>query len=247
MLNSRLKSEIYACRLILNRVYRYIFIERCHVAPVLYDWSRYPQRHELINAILARNGFASYLEIGCREDQCFSRIQCHNKVGVDPFSGGTIRLTSDEFFRRSSAMFDLIFVDGLHLCEFTSRDMENALSRLTAGGVVMVHDCLPLNVGAQSRRIEQLGPWNGDVWKAFLRMRTRKDLDSAVCAIDHGIGLIVCRPNSHPLTLDITDITDFRKLKFRDFVRNQAIWMNITDFSAAVDFVSSGAARQCSA
>ena len=41
-------------------------------------------------------------------------INCKKKVGVDPVSGGTIRVTSDNFFRTNKEKFDCIFIDGLH-------------------------------------------------------------------------------------------------------------------------------------
>ena len=39
-------------------------------------------------------------------------IKISNKVGVDPISGGTLRMTSDNFFKNNETFFDLIFLDG---------------------------------------------------------------------------------------------------------------------------------------
>ena len=46
-----------------------------------------------------KQNYKSYLEIGCDNDENFSRISIENKIGVDPSKGGTLRMTSDEFFK----------------------------------------------------------------------------------------------------------------------------------------------------
>jgi hypothetical protein len=231
MYNS-LQKHLAAFRRILNRVHRYVFIERCSET-IPYCWENYPQRYDLINAVIARNKAQSYLEIGCRNDECFARIKCARKVGVDPGSGGTLRMFSDEYFARHNECFDVIFIDGLHLFEQVKRDIENALGRLNAGGIVLVHDCLPLNVGAQSRRIEQEGPWNGDVWKAFLAIRTRPEIDSTVCAIDHGMGMIGNRSNRRPL---LVTIPNYHALRFSDLVAHHREWLNLIKYEDALRY-----------
>ena len=59
--------------------------------------------------------FNNYLEIGCDQDENFSQINIKNKIGVDPKSGGTHRMTSDTFFKNNKDKFDVIFLDGLIL------------------------------------------------------------------------------------------------------------------------------------
>ena len=73
-----------------------------------------PTRFDLINTIVEFAKIESYLEIGCCNNTCFNRINCRQKVGVDPTSGGTLRMTSDAFFAVNVQVFDLIFIDGLH-------------------------------------------------------------------------------------------------------------------------------------
>ena len=46
--------------------------------------------------------FNSYLEIGCDDDYSFKRINVPEKIGVDPYSGGNFKGTSDEFFLQNS-------------------------------------------------------------------------------------------------------------------------------------------------
>ena len=70
------------------------------------------------------------------------------------------------------------------------------------------------------------GHWNGDVWKAIVEARTMKDIDTYTCKADHGLGMIFKRKNKNLLTLDITN---FKKLKFKDYFINHKNFMNIIE------------------
>lgn len=197
-------------------------------------WPTNPDRIDFLNEIAEQNKAQTYLEIGCRDDECFANIKIPHKVGVDPVSGGTVRLTSDEFFCRNKETFDLIFIDGLHLYEQVLRDISNALAVLNPVGTIVLHDCLPLTAEAQYRR-QCNRIWNGDVWKAMVEFRTRPDLDAATCLIDHGLGIIRPRPN--------TDIQEapgkqFRDLGFNDLVENYPRWLRTMDYEAGLKFAS---------
>ena len=61
----------------------------------------YPSRIEIIQSIINKNKYQNYLEIGCDKNENFSKIKIKNKVGVDPLQGGTLRMTSDEYFKKS--------------------------------------------------------------------------------------------------------------------------------------------------
>jgi len=62
--------------------------------------------------LINKYGYSDYLEIGCDQDQLFSKIKIQNKVGVDPSSGGNVRKTSDEFFKENKNKFDIVFKNG---------------------------------------------------------------------------------------------------------------------------------------
>ena len=78
--------------------------------PKIFDYKIH--RLIIINKIIIDFKIKSYLEIGCDQDEVFSKVNVENKVGVDPVSGGNVRLTSDAFFEKNSDFFDLIFIDG---------------------------------------------------------------------------------------------------------------------------------------
>ncbi len=132
-------------------------------------------RTEIINELIAKNGFQSYLEIGLGDGVNFSKVNCWNKVGVDPewsFSEKYVKggqnifsLYSDEFFENQKEKFELIFIDGLHHSDQVEKDIVNAYSCLNQGGVILLHDCNPWDEKIQRVPRESVA-WTGDVWKA---------------------------------------------------------------------------------
>ncbi len=97
-----------------------------------------------------RKKYKSYLEIGCFDNELFDHINCEKKVGVDPYSGGTLRETSDYFFSKNKETFDCIFIDGLHIYQQVKKDILNSIKSLNQNGVIFIHDCLPNNVFDQA-------------------------------------------------------------------------------------------------
>ena len=197
------------------------------------DWPSSPNRVDFLQSVATAAASRSYLEIGCYNDRCFSSIPAPHKVGVDPRMGGTVRTTSDAFFSSNTETFDLVFIDGLHVYEQVLRDIRNALRVLTPRGIVVVHDCLPLNWAAQHPR-EFVDRWNGDVWKAFVEVRTWPHVDAATCLIDHGLGLIVPRPNTDKLDLALPS---FDALPFSMLVSDYPRLLRTLDIDAGLQFV----------
>tara|TARA_B110000014_G_C20010754_1_gene524043 strand:- start:112 stop:786 length:675 start_codon:yes stop_codon:yes gene_type:complete len=190
-----------------------------------YNWSDYPSRFEIIQKIINKKNYENYLEIGCDKDSNFSKIKIKNKIGVDPTSGGTLKMTSNDFFIKNKIIFDCIFVDGLHVYEQVREDIMNSIKFLNPKGIIIIHDCLPLKIWNQIvPRI--YGHWNGDVWKAIVEARTMKDIDTYTCKADHGLGIIFKRPNRNPLVLEVDS---FKKLKFKDYYNNHKKFMNIIE------------------
>ena len=144
-------------------------------------------RTTLLDYVARSRACQSYLEIGCNRDGTFQQVAIPQRVGVDPKRGGTLRMTSDEFFAVNQQSFDLVFIDGLHLREQVLRDVENALRVLSPHGCIVIHDCLPTERQQQLREPAGGGePWTGDVWKAVVELRQRPDLDIAVLDADWG-------------------------------------------------------------
>ena len=154
----------------LNYLYYNWFGEK-NIGDIGFDFSKKPNRLKILQETIDRKKYKSYLEIGCFRNELFGNIKCEKKVGVDPYFGGTIRKTSDEFFLTNKENFDLIFIDGLHMYFQAKKDILNSLKILNSDGVIMLHDCLPNNVYDQAiPRCKYI--WNGDVWKAIVEFRT---------------------------------------------------------------------------
>jgi len=181
------------------------------------DWKKAgPERYELINNLIKDYNYKTYLEIGCRGDDCFDEIKIDHRVGVDPNQGGTLKMTSDEYFEKYDDKFDIIFIDGLHTYEQVIKDINNSVKVLNDNGVILLHDCCPTECYAQYD-FPVINQWNGDVWKAIVEARTFDHIDSAVCMIDHGVGVIRKRPNSKKLKIECEN---FKELKYPYFIDN---------------------------
>ena len=120
---------------------------------------------------------ALYLEIGVARGRSLSLARC-KAVGVDPSrelsvdlppSARFIQSTSDDFFETEAndalgGPPDLIFIDGLHLCENALRDFMNAEKLAAPHGLIVIDDIFPSHP-SQAARTRRTKVWTGDVWK----------------------------------------------------------------------------------
>ena len=185
-------------------------------------------RLNLINKIIIDFQLKSYLEIGCDQDEVFSKVVIENKVGVDPVSGGNIRLTSDEYFSKNTDFFDLIFIDGLHEYSQVKKDIVNSLKVLNPKGIILIHDCMPLSYLDQAIPRGQR-KWNGDVWKSIVELRTRNDVFTCVGCFDQGIGMILNRKNDQILELSEDYNFQFKDLSYENYYNNFDKYLNLID------------------
>lgn len=198
-------------------------------------------RTDIINYLIRKRGYRSYLEIGLDDpEQNFTKIQCVHKESVDPYELSsryctawtekdlnrflqylTYRMTSDEFFAHyPDKKYDIIFIDGLHLEEQADRDIRNALMHLNEGGVVVIHDCLPDSEASQSEEYPE-GSWVGTVWKSVVKYTQYTHCDIKVIETDWGVGVI-----------EYTDNFDFRipeklELNYEEFNKRRYGYLHI--------------------
>jgi hypothetical protein len=171
-------------------------------------------RWDIINSLIRKFNYKTYLEIGQQKGQTFREIDITTKDGVDPKPKNTLgidckyKMTSDQFFKennRKEKTYDIIFIDGLHIKEQVIKDVNNSLSILNEGGTIILHDCKPeteyqqiTSSDALERKDRSLargensgGVWTGDVWKAFLYLRiNNKNLQMYTVDTDCGCGII---------------------------------------------------------
>ena len=206
---------------IINRIYYNLFIEKFN-KKINYNFPDNYFRWDLIEYLINKYNYTNYLEIGCDRDQLFSKVKIQNKIGVDPFSGGNVRKTSDSFFLENHQKFDIVFIDGLHIYSQVKKDILNSVKCLKPNGIVLVHDCMPDSIGKQAVPRYKM-QWNGDVWKAIVDLRQHDNLEIFTCEIDQGIGIISNKKNSSILKLDIP----INKIKFKDYYYNYKEYMRV--------------------
>ena len=184
--------------------------------------------HQLINKIIEKFQYKSYLEIGCRDDATFKHITAKQKVGVDPACGGTLRITSDKYFSNYNDKFDIIFIDGLHTYEQVKKDFENSVRCLNENGTIIIHDCDPPTEETQFVTQKKGHGWCGDVWKYYVELRTKKDVD-CVCSSYEMMGVVRVRDNKSVLKLSnicTDEFFNFQSLSWNDLQNNRAEWLN---------------------
>lgn len=206
---------------IFKKIYYQVFIENFN-GKLNYNFPLNYYRWDLIEYLIKKNNYSDYLEIGCDQDQLFSKVKIKNKTGVDPSSGGNVRKTSDDFFKDNKDKFDIVFIDGLHIYDQVKRDILNSVDCLKENGIILIHDCMPDNMSKQAvPRYRMI--WNGDVWKAIVDLRQKEDLEIFTCAIDQGIGIIKKNKNSSILKIE----KSINKLKFEDYYNNYKEYLRV--------------------
>lgn len=144
-------------------------------------------RTQLINAIIQKNHYTSYLEIGIGTGRNFKFIKCLDKVSVDPdkTTQANHYLTSDQYFAVAGGTFDCIFIDGLHHEDQAEKDLINSWNMLSFGGIIIMHDTNPLTefITHVPRDNKE---WCGDVYKLVSRIKNNK----FTLTDDHGLTII---------------------------------------------------------
>lgn len=145
-------------------------------------------------------------------------------------------MTSDDFFATEAPRLyrdkkiQLALVDGMHQYEYALRDVENIINFAANDVVIILHDCNPATKEAASTFDEWKSnnfsyQWNGDVWKAIVHLRSlRKDLTSFVLDTDFGLGVVVRKPNTRPLSFSREQIA---KLTYEDLNTHREEWLDL--------------------
>jgi len=182
-------------------------------------------RWEVINRLVEKYGYASYLEVGVKDGVCFSQIKCTLRTGIDIkplfIRRRVVAMSSDEFFSVTRSKYDIIFIDGDHREEQVDRDIQNALKHLAPGGTIVMHDCNPPKEEyANAEREENQLLWSGTAYRSFLKLRgTPGNLKMCVVDIDWGCGIIQRGKQ------DMADIPD--DYTWDDFDANRKKWLNL--------------------
>lgn len=195
------------------------------------------QRAEVINYFITRFGYTRYLEIGVEAGVTFNEVNAPEKTAVDPhfkvardlLRGVSFETTSDAFFDDNpGAVFDLIFIDGLHTFEQSLRDFIRSLSRISENGLILIDDCYPSDYLASLRDYSlcQKGKsfegspdrnWMGDVYKTILFIADYFDSVS-LSYINETMGIVAIWKERRESAIRFTTIEEIYRCEFARFM-----------------------------
>ena len=174
------------------------------------------KRHAFINKAISKFDDCKYLEIGVdNTNDVFNSIPLkkNNKYGVDPFEGGNLKSTSDDFFKNNSEIkFDVIFIDGLHEYNQCKRDLFNSINQLNNNGIIFLHDLLPRS--ENETKLNKKGAQMGDIWKIAVELQNSKNLEFKIGNIDCGIGILKIRDN-----FEYVNMPELKNCNFKDYLK----------------------------
>lgn len=176
-----------------------------------------PHTH-LINDIIKKKNYQSYLEIGVAlTKDNFDKIDVKFKIGVDPdkTTKATFIGTSDEFFKQNKLKFDIIFIDGLHHADQVERDFDNSLQFLNEGGLILIHDTDPKKKKYSVVPRTEKGRWNGDVFK-FIYKLPLYPVEWRTVDVDKN-GLTIVRKHNHGYGGE----NEKDEITFKEFIKNR--------------------------
>jgi hypothetical protein len=233
-------------------------------------------RIEVLNAIIKKKLVSNYLEIGVNRGKCLFNIKGPKKrFAVDPsFNFNTwkkiraivlnsenlkndyFEVTSDDFFAKNQKLLaenpiDLAFIDGLHTYKQSLQDTLNTLKYSGENGVIVLHDCNPLDTLAAQpgtsiddvrkefeNHLDWKNIWNGDVWKTIVDIRKNyHELTAFVLNTDHGLGFVFKKePGELPQIFEKITIID--NLDYEFLAENREALLDLKPVSYFNEFLN---------
>ena len=215
-----------------------------------------------------------YLEIGVAQGLTLEQIQVAEKIGVDPLpqfdenklpKGVTFhRMESDLFFSslQSKAIFDLVFLDGLHEWKQTYSDLINSLHHCHEDSVILVDDVVPddeLSAFPEWNKALEMkdaagifdGRWQGDVFKVLIAIsHFHPELEVFIMGkcdgVDNPQAIVRTRPNIDPKSIQKVEesmLKDIDDLSYSDVFNSQEylnLFLTVTEQDGFARLTSNG-------
>lgn len=172
-------------------------------------------KHEFLKRLHERLKPRFYFEIGVQTGKSLALAECE-ALGIDPMPmlrqqlGQHIKvlsISSDAFFAHKSDVLigknlDLVFIDGMHLFEYTLRDFINTEKYSHRNTIIVIDDIFPVHQD-QAKRARCTRAWTGDVWKIIpILKKYRPDLNMMLLDIYPTGLLIISSLDNSTNTLD---------------------------------------------
>jgi len=221
-----------------------------------------------LNMLISRYNLNSVLEIGSDYGYTAEQLANAKVVAVDPDPKYYVPIryrrrlkletkTSDEFFRKNSKKFNLIYIDGLHTFKQVTRDLINSIKSLrdNSRGFIVIDDIYPNDrfsilktyTEAYSARIHNLGDkndhsWTGDVYKIVFLLH-KANINFYSIKYDGKVFCLVILPdlNSKICEEIISEIENLyeetcqRNLDYEDIFKNGLNEFNFVEASDVFD------------
>ena len=218
-----------------------------------------------INALAKRYDAKTYFEIGRRSGKNFSAVAIPQKLGVSRYahfaeSPGAgmlfLNMSSDEFFAQmdtpasqtasvvtnmfGQALFDVIFINGLHTFFQSFRDFENSLRYAKRETLLVLNVTVPCdpyssipdeNLSVQYRRMAGIegSVWHGDVFKTVFAIHDRYPQYS-YCTLTSGASqTIVWMAEDSARTPVFSSLDEINSLNYFDLLHHAHVMMPVRD------------------
>lgn len=153
---------------------------------------------DIINDLLIAGAGRRFVELTMDgPSPYFGAVIANSKVSVS-YASETNAYSEQDFLATdpTDGGYDVIFVDTWHEPKHSLDVIERCLPKLSAGGVLVVHDSNPPSAWHQ-RPAEEYEPgsdWNGQVWRAVVEFRIRHP-QCEVFTVDTDWGCTIIRPS----------------------------------------------------
>lgn len=161
----------------------------------------------IINYLIEKNNYKTYLEIGVFDGDNFNEINIENKECCDVTDKKwkletpiTYLMPSDEMFAKMpiDKKYDIIFIDGMHSEEYLDRDIINSLKHLSSNGLILCHDVLPVSY-FDTTELYNNGRWTGTCWKSITKLQNQ---NIEFHTLEQNLlGLTIIHPHKNPYSL----------------------------------------------
>jgi len=192
---------------------------------------------EIINYLIQKNNYKTYLEIGVETGLNFNEINIDHKESCDISNSMweldypiTYLMTSDEMFANMSInqKYDIIFIDGMHSEDYLDRDIINSLKHLNPNGLILCHDVLPV-CNFNTSELCNNGAWTGTCWKSITKLQDQNIEFHTLNQNFYGLTIIHYKDNPYQLTYPLYRCTLNYDYVFKNEWYNNSIKCNYTE------------------
>ena len=178
---------------------------------------------QLINKLIKKHKYRSYLEIGVRKGKTFYQVKARRKVGVDPAYKCKFQMTSDKFFKQNKDTFDIILIEGNRQGDIPYRDIQSSLKILNKDGAIIVRGANQPKNWFYNKKLK-IPRWKETVWMAASKIRLESNCLIATIKEENGLSIIKNEKSGDYICFPVERMTKERFLAHRKELLNLISW-----------------------